>query len=220
MLNTTHPFVTAQLFHHIKSLCTPSSLFIGILAVVANHIAGATSIWKALAFLSVGMMLLDVITGTLRAIYSKCGKPCMRIDFANCSMKTKTGVCTFNSRDLGASFMKAIVYGAFFLICTWIDISANMVVGRDNHGYLLATMALGAIAGREILSNLENLRDLTNSAGITWPFGAVVDTIENTLAIITRSHKVEEMPEVDSSSSPEILPTETSIDNPSKILIP
>lgn len=192
MLNSLHPFTPDQLWHHARSVVSPQALFFGIAAVISNHILGAPPVWKALGFLALSTMCLDLITGTLRAGYRRRRRPCEQ-PTDECSMREKECVCTFNSRDLGATFIKAIVYGAFFLIATFVDVSVHMVIGGDS-GYAISTLALGSISGREILSNLENLKGLCEKASISWPFAKVEQKIEAALDAITGDTESDDKP--------------------------
>ena len=191
MLNSTHPFTPEQIEHHIRAILSPHSILFGAIAMLANHIMAAPPLWQALAFFSLAMMVLDVITGTIRAGYRRKLKPCEQPDKDDCSMRQKPALCNFNSRDFGATIIKGLVYGCFFLICTMLDITTGMVLAKAP-GYAMAIMALGIIAGRELLSNLENLKGMCMAVNIPWPFKKVEEKLTDTFEAITGDNSTDD----------------------------
>lgn len=174
-----NPFTIEQVAYYIRTLTKQETLLYilaGIVCAIANHVTGAPRIWQALATIALVSIILDAITGTLRSRYIGNHKHCAD-PHPNCPNRRSHDKRGFNSRDFGATIIKFCVYGIMFLTCTVLDIATSIYLAQPGI-YIVSTLALAIIAGREVTSNIENCKALFVLIREPWPFRRVERTIE------------------------------------------
>lgn len=170
---TLQPFTGDNILHYLKSILSTRESFLGALcslaAVVMNHAEAAPYMWKGLGLVSLVAFISDLVTGTLRS--TRLG-----LKYAPVSIQK-----SFNSRDLGATYVKFISYGTVLAVATAIDKGFGL-------SYVWATVIMGAIAGREIMSNFENLKALYQRYDEPWIFDAAEEQLKALFEAMKRTN--------------------------------
>ena len=190
-----YPFTVEQFKRYFSEFGSPGALIGGwlcaLLSLIANHAYLSPPLWKALGGLAALLIVLDVITGVIRS--SCVHQPKHSAADPRCNK--------FNSRDLGSTFVKIIVYGIMFLVGTGIDVAVNTAfsIAIDSRSYAIAMSMLGAMCFRELFSNFENCRDIWRKrVGEEWPFDGIQEKAIGVLEDLIAKEKT-----VSGQSSPE-----------------
>ena len=162
-----HPFSFSNILHYTRGLISsensPAWAF-GLVFMFINHVAAAPQLWRGLGIIVLFLILVDFILGVMRCLVVGRRLKENPVNFR----------CTFNSRDMGSTLIKMIVYGVLFLLFMGIDFGVAISIGSSLSGaFFLSGLALAAIAGRELTSVFENARDICRCIKEPWIFECV-----------------------------------------------
>jgi hypothetical protein len=181
-MDPQQPFSLVSIAYYSRTLFmvdNGGSWLAGLVAMLMNHCLSAPQIWRGLAIIVVFLVIVDFILGVARCLV-----------VADIFKKTKGADyplpkgLSFNSRDMGSTLIKMLVYGVLFILFMGIDMGVAIAFGRPyTDAFFLSGLAMAAIAGRELTSVFENAKDILKCIKEPWVFECT-ETIANKIILM------------------------------------